>query len=379
MRRPTIATVASMCLATLVLTVAFAGSAAFGAGSAGRAIPSAFRAQSLSWVTPTRGWMLGAAPCASSSTSSTCTTVIGTTDGGGTWKALGTINAPLMLETDAGVTEIRFADDLHGWAFGPALWATGDGGATWKRHRPPGAGRRVLALAGDVDAVYSVVSPCRINHVCHDPATLWRTTAGSGAWTQVPVTLPASTDAALAVRGLIAYAVVQSGELDPDVLEVTVDGQTWSSRPDPCVKTDNEFLTDVAPVSDTKVALLCVANIGFSQAEKRVLRSNDTGQTTSSTGSIPRDGITSWLAAAPNGTLTVTSWGAAGSWIYRNASGKTWTTPVSLNDLGQGWNDVVFTTNTVGFVVHGPAAVYPGNRPGELWSTTDGGLTWAPV
>jgi len=31
------------------------------------------------------------------------------------------------------------------------------------------------------------------------------------------------------------------------------------------------------------------------------------------------------------------------------------------------------------FVVHGPAALFPGNRPGQLGETTDGGATWNPV
>ncbi|TMK98625.1 MAG: glycosyl hydrolase, partial [Actinobacteria bacterium] len=61
------------------------------------------------------------------------------------------------------MTEVRFADDLHGWAFEPALWATSDGGATWRRQAPPGGGRLVLALAGDSDAAYAVVSRCRLN------------------------------------------------------------------------------------------------------------------------------------------------------------------------------------------------------------------------
>jgi photosystem II stability/assembly factor-like uncharacterized protein len=376
MRRPTIITAASACLAVLLLTVAFAGSAAFGVGSAHRGVPTDFRAQSLSWVSTQRGWMLGVAPCASSDR---CTTVVGTIDGGGTWNTLGTMKAPLRVEVGTGVTEVRFADDMHGWAFGPALWATRDGGLTWKRQVPPGGANRVLALAGDPDAVYAVVTPCRINHECHAPATLWRTTAGGATWTQVPVTLPVSIDAALAVHGVVAYAAVQSEELDPDVLVATVDGQTWSSRPDPCVKTNDEFLTDVAPISDTKVALLCVANIGFSQAEKRVLRSNDTGQTTSSAGTLPWEGITSSLAAAPNGTLTVSSWGNAGSWIYRNAGGQSWAASVSLNDFGMGWNDIVFTTNEVGFAIYGPAGVWPYDRVGVLWETQDGGVTWGPA
>ncbi len=48
------------------------------------------------------------------------------------------------------------------------------------------------------------------------------------------------------------------------------------------------------------------------------------------------------------------------------------------NGGGQSWNDIVFTTNQVGFVVHGPGQ-YPGPHPGELWETQDGGVTWVPA
>jgi photosystem II stability/assembly factor-like uncharacterized protein len=373
-RRPTITAAVSMCFAVL-MTVVFVPTAAFGASRSGSAIPTGFRAQSLSWVTPKRGWILGVAPCGLS----TCTTVVGTTDGGGTWNTLGTLNAPLTLEKEAGVTEVRFADALHGWAFWPALWATRDGGLTWRKQTPPGDNPQVLTLAGDSDAVYAVVSPCRLNRPCNNPPTLWRTTATGGSWTQVPVTLPVSNVVVLAMHGVVAYLVVQSPSSDPDVLDVTVDGQQWSSRPDPCIKAHDEFLTDVAPISDTEVALLCVGDPGFSQATKRVLRSKDAGQTTLPAGSTPRDGIVSQIAAAPNGTLMVSSWGAAGSWIYRNSGGRSWTTPVDQADGGVGWNRIVMTTNKVGFVVYGPAGVWPYNRVGELWKTQDGGVTWAPV
>ena len=110
-----------------------------------------------------------------------------------------------------------------------------------------------------------------------------------------------------------------------------------------------------------------------------MFRSNDAGETTSPAGHTPIEGIESQIAAAPNGTLVVSSWGAAGSRIYRNSGGRKWTTPVSLADQGEGWNDILFTTNRVGFVVYGPAAVYPGTRVGELAATRNRGVTWAPV
>jgi photosystem II stability/assembly factor-like uncharacterized protein len=375
-RHPKFPLATSMCLAILV-TLAGSPSAAFGVATRQSAILPGFHAQSLSFVSPKHGWMLGSAPCGQA----VCTTVVGTNDGGLTWHERGTVDAPLTLDDVTGVTQIRFADALHGWAFDPAVYATADGGATWQKQRTSG-GRPLVALAGDAEAVYAVVSACHlgepISH-CSHPTTLWRTTPTQGSWTPVSLTLPVTNQAMLAVHGLAAYLIVPVGSSDPDVLDATVDGQQWTSRPDPCVKShNNETLTGVAPISDTEVALLCVGRAGRSEADKRVLRSNDTGQTTSPAGTTPSPGITSQLVAAPNGTLAVASYSAA-SWIYRNAGGQNWTTPVTEADGGEGWNDIVFTTNQVGFVIHGPATCCGGHGPGDLWQTEDGGLTWQPV
>ena len=72
------------------------------------------------------------------------------------------------MEAGPGVTEVRFTDSSHGWVFGPALWSTSDGGATWTKEAPPG-GPQVLALAADADAIYAVVSPCRVGQICNRP------------------------------------------------------------------------------------------------------------------------------------------------------------------------------------------------------------------
>ncbi len=381
MRRTPILLATSMCLAVLV-TVAVPDSVAFGAGTSSpmgaSVVPAGFHVQSISWVSPMHGWMLGVAPCGDA----TCTTVAGTTDGGATWSVLGTMTAPLTMgEKKGGLSEIRFADDLHGWAFGPALWATTNGGSKWRKQTLPGGGQFVVALSADADAVYLLVSPCAFNgdpSLCTDPLTLWRTTPADGTWTQVSLTLPVARQGILAQHGLVAYLVVLVDEIKPDILKATVDGKHWSSRPDPCHKDKDEFLTSIAPSSDTKIALLCQANIGFGKAAKRVLRSKDTGLTTTGAGKLPLYGIQTQLAATPSGILSAASY-SIGSWIYRNDGGRTWTTPIDLGDGGQGWNDIVFTTNKIGWVVHGPATCCGNNGPGQLGETTDGGLTWAPV
>jgi hypothetical protein len=291
---------------------------------------------------------------------------------------LGALSAPLTIEDATGVSEVVFADALHGWAYNPALWSTNDGGATWQQQASPG-GRPVVALAGDADGVYAVVSACGFGQVpnCSARATLWRTTPGGGSWTQVSLKLPAAFQAALAVSGPVAYLTIPAvGSLGgADVLDATVDGQRWVTRQDPCSAADGEYLSGVAPVSGTNVALMCQANIGFGMAGKRVVRSTDAARTTSSAGTLPLYGIVSQLAAAPDGTLLVAS-SSIGSWIYRNAGGQTWTTPEDLGDGGLGWNDPTYTSSQTAWVIHGPAACCGNNGPGELWRSGDGGITW---
>src|SRR5690349_24939732 len=122
------------------------------------AVPRLFRANSLTWISPRRGWVLGAARCGAK----TCTDVIATTVGGATWKLRGTVPAqiPQVGEPGSGVSQVRFGTAQAGWAFGPRLYRTGDGGRSWARQPVPGHGRQVLALAATATTTYAMVSPC---------------------------------------------------------------------------------------------------------------------------------------------------------------------------------------------------------------------------
>jgi hypothetical protein len=316
-------------------------------------------------------------PCGKAS----CTNVLRTTNGGDTWRKVGRIHAPLTYDKPAGVTEIRFADDLHGWAFGPTLWSTDDGGATWAKQQIPGGLDHVAVLAANADVVYAVLTPCSLNEVpSHCALSLWKTTVGGGSWTKTSLRFPkglAPGTARISLFGDAGY-VIAPRESDPDFLRATTNGVHWGPRPDPCNEVD-DMLIDVKAISSTRVAFLCRADPGMSHSLKRVFVSKDTGHTAKAFGTVPFEGIESQLGATPSGQLFMTSWGAVGSWIYRANGGRAWTTPVASNDGGVGWNDVVMATDKVGFVVHGPAALFPGNRPGELGETTDGGRHWNPV
>jgi hypothetical protein len=358
---------------SVAIAACFALAIASGTALAGRTAGLKFHAQSMSWASSQLGWLLGSVACGQAF----CTTVVRTINGGTSWSSVGSIAAPLSYEDNAGVSELRFADATHGWAFGPALWASGDGGATWQQQALAG-GRPVIALAADAQGAYAVASSCDFNQdstTCKHGATLWHAAPG-GVWVQASVRLLITTEAMLAVHGTTAYVVVATpGSPDGDTFEATTDGAHWADRADPCDVADGEYLSSVAPISDTQVALLCQGDIGFGYADKQAFRSSDAGVTTTPAGTLPQYGIVSQLTASPAGTLVASSF-SIGSWIYRNGAGETWTTSEDLGDGGIGWNDITFTTNQTAFVVHGPATCCGEHGVGELWKSTDGGLTW---
>ena len=96
----------------------------------GVVLPADFQPRSVTFASPTEGWVLGSTACASGR----CAVIAHTLDAGRTWSR---INAPnTTVDADArqigaGVSALRFADRLDGWAYGPDLWATHDGGTTW--------------------------------------------------------------------------------------------------------------------------------------------------------------------------------------------------------------------------------------------------------
>src|SRR3954451_8656264 len=124
-------------------------------------VPSDFRANSISWVSAKQGWVLGAATCGGK----TCSDVVGTTDGGGSWSLLGKVPAPISVVGEpagAGVTDLRFVTPAVGWAFGPRLFVTTDGGRSWRAVTTPDSGKQVLSLATSRKAgAYAVVSRCK--------------------------------------------------------------------------------------------------------------------------------------------------------------------------------------------------------------------------
>jgi len=373
---------AMIALATLVGASALAGQPAaarvrtgspqarHGATPAGTPVPATFKAQSITWTTPRDGWMLGTVPCPAS----TCTAVIGTADGVH-WATRGRVSAPIATSGEPGVTEIRMATATAGWVFGPGLFRTADGGRSWRAEAIPGSGQQVLNLAATAKTGYAIVSPCAVGTTCHRNLSVWRTAHPQApAWRRVPVTLPPNFTAVVAISGSTSYLVDPQPFPTPDAFYASVGGGPCTKRPVPCQKRLNGNLVDVAPVTSSRVALLCVIDPGFGAAEKTVFRSADTGRTDQSADQTPILGITSEIAATRSGTLAVASSASRGSFVYLNTGGTAWTTPLPKpNDGGVLWNDLVFSSSQVGWVVYGPVSF---SDLGVVYQTIDGGRSW---
>ena len=55
------------------------------------------------------------------------------------------------------IREIRFAEPSDGWAWGPGLWSTHDGGSTWRQVPITGS---VVSLEPYTGGVYAVIVDC---------------------------------------------------------------------------------------------------------------------------------------------------------------------------------------------------------------------------
>ena len=364
-----IAAVALTCAATLTPGPALAWS-----GGPGASVPAGFEANSVTWLSAQRGWVLGAAACGKNA----CAEVIGTTDAAMTWRLIGTVGAPIAeFGGRPGITEIRFATPAVGWAFGTYLFRTSTGGKFWARVPIPGGGKQVLALAAGPTQTYAVVTGCAWGAgICPRPLSFWRIpTGGRGGWTRIPLRLPPNDGADVAVFGATVYVLDEQLQFGrPDLFYASTDGRHFTARPAPCNHAKDLALIQAVPMSADRVAMLCDGNPGFSKAVKTVYVSADTGKTDTYAGQMGLFGIQAQLAASPSGNLAVAST-SNGSFIYINDTHKqAWTMVEGIGDGGAGWNDITYVTNSQAWVVYRPA---DSSGTGQLWATHDAGQHWS--
>lgn len=330
----------------------------------GGPVPPGFTAWSVTFVSPSEGWVLGTAPCSTPP----CTSVLRTQDGAATWQA---VPAP-RIQAPGGATGgiIRFADRADGWvAVGGQFQATHDGGATWNAVSIPGMpSASVSDVETNGEVAYAWVEQTNTDAVA---GGLYKAGVGSDSWSVVS-SVPGGQGSEgrislVGARGWVAVGLAN--------VYATTDGDTWHALPSPCPSGNQVAL---AAANATTVYASCTAggSAGGSMVTRTVVVSHDGGQSFHPVSRPPQTGDLDGIAATPDGQTVGLSVSTAGpgSIQLSGDGGSGWSTAYSADQTGgAGFADLGFTTDTQGVVVLAPG------QSGVLLMTRDGGTSWVAV
>ncbi len=295
------------------------------------AVPAGFQPQSFTAISEFTWWLLGTAPCGGHG----CTAIVRTTDGGPQFTR---IPAPPTSQ----VSELRFADDSNGYAFGGQLWSTHDGGRTWTQQR---LGNTVDDLAIADGHVYALV-------YSHGHSQLMRSTVGADRWTALG-DVGHGYLSSLWVQG--STVILQSGSH----LLVSGDlGAHFMRRRG--VKHAGGCGYDGGPG-----ALWALCTTGM--APDDVVLSHDLGNSFTTAAQVPNGPIDAFAAAS--GTTAVAS--GQGPLYVTNNAGASWM-PVAAPSAN--WTYLGFTDATHGVAI---GEFGNGNQPDyRVYYTIDGGASY---
>ena len=135
-----------------------------------------FKPASVTFVSASQGFVLGVVPCATGS----CPVLASTSNAGATWAIRGAAPGAVTGPSPA-ISKVRFATKNDGWAFGPQLWSTHDGGRTWSHQEAPGPVSDVEASGG---VAYVLDASCG-TPPCIQGDRLLQTPVSTDGWTAI--------------------------------------------------------------------------------------------------------------------------------------------------------------------------------------------------
>jgi len=362
-----------------------AGTAAVGASTG--PVPGNFAPSSVTFVGKDTGWVIGQAdPGASSGAScagSRCTSVARTSDAGQTWVG---VHAPATGPVDgaAGTGQVRFLNLHNGWAFGPGLFVTHDGGQDWAQVDTYGL--RVTDLETVGSRVFALFASCTGGgsaFAAHCTRfTLYSSPAGRTGWAPVGAATTGLTDGAASEAASLVLTGSRGYLLGPDgsVYSGPVDGSAaWArvSSAIPGCHVGGALAAGQAGGQPAGVQLaaansreLIAACTPAGGGRATVLSSPNGGVSWLQMGTPPASGTIYSLAASPSENLVLgTSTGIAvlpaGEISWRMAT-------LGARGPAGGFGYVGMTTDEQGIAL-------PANTAeGTVWFTFDSGKTWKP-
>jgi photosystem II stability/assembly factor-like uncharacterized protein len=355
------------------------------AGSASPAlqagVPANFRPSSVTFIGRSTGWVIGQAGTPGHCATQYCTSVARTDDAGKTWTG---VPAPLTGPADgaSGVSQIRFLNEDDGWAFGPSLFATHDGGQTWTRVDTHGL--RVTDLETVGTRAYALFASCTGSGAAFASGcsayTLYSSPDVSDDWAPVGAATSGLSGgaASLLLTGTTGYLLAPDGMVYSGPVSGPAGGSPWQRvKAIPCPV--GTALADgqptgalLAAATAQNLVLVCASSSAPGpQQAKQVYTSGDGGIAWQNAGPGPALGLAASVAAAPNGTAVL----ATGQGIdVRPAGSPTWQAATLNGPVpAGGFGYVGMTTDAQGIALPADPAA------GTVWFTFDGGQSWTPV
>jgi hypothetical protein len=358
--------------------------------TSGTSPPPHFRPASVTFVGAENGTggVVGAVvgqagpPCATS----VCTSLAGTSNYGQSWYGVSAPVAP-GPSGSSGVSQLRFANLLDGWAYGPALYETNGGGYPW--HKESTYGYRVIDLEASPARAFAVFGTCYGTGADYAAScssfSLWTSVPGGRTWTQVnlpsadePMKSTSSAAPLLLISGgNTGYLLTPSGEVLSG--PATRAGGPWSAvgtakcKPGTPSTSGQAAQPTAQLASGPKLLLACATPTADGRRFTEAIYSSATGAAWQQLGSVTVRGTpTSLTAASSAGAASgVVALATTDGIRYSADGGATWqVAAVTGNSPAGGFSYVGMTDVDQG------VAVPTNTSLGEVYVTNDGGKTW---
>jgi photosystem II stability/assembly factor-like uncharacterized protein len=351
-------------------------SATLAPSSAPAPVPPDFRPTSVTFIGTHTGWVIGQAGTPGRCATQYCTSMARTDDAGKTWAG---VPAPVTGPADGatGVGQVRFLNRSDGWAYGPQLFATHDGGRSWSQVGT--SGLRVTDLETVGDRAFALFASCTGTGAAFAAGctsyTLYSSSASADSWAPVGSATSglAGGASSLVLTGTRGYLLAPDRMLYSGPVNGSAPWQPVKAIPCPVgtpLAGGQPTGALLAAASAANLVLVCASSsVPGTQQAKDVFTSADGGIVWQNAVAAPALGLATSVAATPIGTVLATTRGID----VQTAGSATWQAATLNGPLpAGGFGYVGMTTDEQGIALPAnPAA-------GTVWFTFDGGKNWAP-
>ncbi len=343
-------------------------------------VPANFQPTSVTFIGLHTGWVIGQAGTPGHCATQYCTSVARTDDAGQTWQGG---PAPLAGPANGatGVSQIRFLNLADGWAFGPELFATHDGGQTWTPVSTDGLRVTDLETVGDrAFALFASCSGTGPDFAAQCTSyTLYSSPAAANDWTPVGAATSGLSDgagagqdgaASIVLTGTRGYLLAPNRMLYAGPADGSAPWQAVASVPcatGPAQAGGQPAGALLGAANATSLILACTPPAGSGGLQSKLIYSSvNGGASWQQIATAPAAGVATSVTASLSGTVVLgTDQGldvlAAGSSSWQQAAAA-----------AGGFSYVGMTTDSQG------VAVPADPTAGAVWFTFDGGRSWHP-